>query len=132
MIESIDVSRANWLRWAHELQTIAQAGLTYCRDDFDLDRYRSVQRIAAEIIAAHSSLGLEAVTELLQIEPGYATPKIDVRAAVFDRGRILLVREVADGRWSLPGGWADVGESAREVTEREVREEAGLEVRATK
>src|SRR5688572_27139622 len=126
------MSSRNWSSWARDLQTLAQAGLTYCRDEFDLDRYRSVQRIAAEIIEAHSTASIEEVTELLTMEPGYVTPKVDVRAAVFDRGRILLVKEVSDGRWSLPGGWADCGESAAEVTEREVREEAGLEVRATK
>jgi ADP-ribose pyrophosphatase YjhB (NUDIX family) len=120
------------VRWAQELQTLAQAGLTYGKDEFDLERYRSVQRIAAEINATHSTSPIEEVTELLTMEPGYVTPKVDVRAAVFDRGRILIVKEISDDRWSLPSGWADCGESAAEVTEREVHEEAGLEVRATK
>jgi ADP-ribose pyrophosphatase YjhB (NUDIX family) len=122
----------SWLTWADALQTIAAAGLTYSRDPFDRERFEAVQRIAAEILALRTDLDLEVAVERLRAEPGYVTPKVDVRAAVFDAGRVLLVKEVADGRWSLPGGWADLGESPAEVAAREVREEAGLEVRPVK
>jgi ADP-ribose pyrophosphatase YjhB (NUDIX family) len=122
----------SWLTWADALHTIAAAGLTYSCDPFDRERFEAVRRIAAEILARRTDLDLEAATERLRAEPGYVTPKVDVRAAVFDAGRVLLVKEVADGRWSLPGGWADLGESPAEVAAREVREEAGLEVRPVK
>ncbi len=126
------MDRPDWLRWADALQTIASAGLTYSRDPFDRDRFTQVRAVAAEILARHTDLSLPDAAARLAAEPGYATPKVDVRAAVFDGERVLLVREVSDGRWSLPGGWADVGESPAEVAAREVREEAGLEVRVTK
>jgi ADP-ribose pyrophosphatase YjhB (NUDIX family) len=126
------MDRPDWLRWADALQTIASAGLTYSRDPFDRDRFEQVRGIAAEILARHSDLSLAEAGDRLRAEPGYVTPKVDVRAAVFDGDRVLLVREVSDGRWSLPGGWADVGESPAEVAAREVREETGLEVRVTR
>jgi ADP-ribose pyrophosphatase YjhB (NUDIX family) len=126
------MDRPDWLRWAHALQTIASAGLTYSRDPFDRDRFEQVRRIAAEILARHTDLSLPEAEARLRVEPGYVTPKVDVRAVVLDADRVLLVREIADGRWSLPGGWADVGESPAEVAAREVREEAGLEVRVAR
>ncbi len=123
----------DWLRWADTLHTIAAAGLTYTRDPFDRDRFEQVRAVAAELLARHTDLTLPQAEERLRAEPGYVTPKVDVRAAVFDpAGRVLLVRELVDGRWSLPGGWADLGESPAEVAAREVREEAGLEVRPVK
>lgn len=121
-----------WLDWARRLQTIAQAGLTYTRDPFDRERFEQMNQIAAELIAHHTGDPVEHVHAILKVEAGYATPKVDVRAVVFREGKILLVREVSDGQWSLPGGWADIGESASEVAVRETREEAGYEVRATK
>jgi ADP-ribose pyrophosphatase YjhB (NUDIX family) len=123
------VERPPWLAWADTLQTVASAGLAYSKDHFDRDRFEQVRRVAAEILAAHTDLSLPAAQARLAAEPGYVTPKVDVRAAVFDGDRVLLVRELADGRWSLPGGWADVGDSPAEVAAREVREEAGLTVR---
>jgi len=123
------MERPAWLSWADTLQTIAAAGLTYSRDPFDRDRFDQVRRVAAEILAAHTDLDPGAALARLEAEPGYVTPKVDVRALVLDGDRVLLVREVSDGRWSLPGGWADVGQSPAEVAAREVREEAGLLVR---
>jgi ADP-ribose pyrophosphatase YjhB (NUDIX family) len=122
-----------WLRWVKRLQAIAQDGLTYTRDDYDAGRYEQLQEVAAEILAAHSTGGLGEAREMLSLEAGPATPKVDVRAAVFrDGGEVLLVKEPDDGRWSLPGGWADVGESASEAAVREVREESGYRVRAVR
>jgi ADP-ribose pyrophosphatase YjhB (NUDIX family) len=121
-----------WLSWIRRLQTIAQAGLTYTRDPFDRERFEELQRVAAEILAEKVDEPVARVHEILKAEAGYATPKVDVRAAVFQGGTILLVREAIDGRWSLPGGWADIGESASQMAVRETREEAGYEVRATK
>jgi ADP-ribose pyrophosphatase YjhB (NUDIX family) len=121
-----------WLDWAQRLHTIAQAGLTYAQDPFDRERYTELRRIAAEVLAAHSNLPLERVEDFLRLEQGYATPKVDVRAVVEQDGRLLFVREVTDGRWALPGGWADFGDSPSQVAERETREETGFKVRAKK
>jgi ADP-ribose pyrophosphatase YjhB (NUDIX family) len=120
----------DWLRWVKRLQAIAQDGLTYTRDDYDIGRYEQLREVAAEILAAHSTGELDSARELLELETGPATPKVDVRAAVFDGDRILLVKEPDDGSWSLPGGWADVGETPAEAAVREVREETGYRVRA--
>ena len=116
-----------WLEWAVELQSIAQAGLYYCKDEFDKERYERIRAVAAEMIAYKSEIPIEKVRDLFCSETGYQTPKIDTRAAVFKEGRILLVRE-KDGRWSLPGGWADVDISVAENVIKEVKEEAGLDV----
>jgi len=126
------MDRPDWLRIADALQTIASAGLTYSQDPFDRDRFEQVRALAAEILSGHTDLSLEEASARLRAEPGYATPKVDVRAALLDGDKVLLVREVSDGRWSLPGGWAEVGESPGEVAVREVREETGLSVRVLK
>jgi ADP-ribose pyrophosphatase YjhB (NUDIX family) len=122
----------DWLRWVKRLQAIAQEGLTYARDDYDLGRYERLRGIAAEILAAYSTGELEEAHALLDLETGPATPKVDVRAAVFKGGEILLVKEPEDGRWSVPGGWADVGETPAESAVREVHEESGYRVRAVR
>jgi len=118
-----------WLQWIKRLQAIAQDGLTYTKDDYDLGRYEQLRALAAEILAAHSTGTLEEAGDLLALETGPATPKVDVRAAVFREGLILLVNEPGDGGWSLPGGWADVGESPSEAAARETLEESGYRVR---
>ena len=118
-----------WLAWAVELQSLAQAGLTYGKDGFDLERYARIREISAEILAHMTGLPVEKVTGLFCNETGYQTPKLDTRAAIFQDEKILLVRE-NDGRWSLPGGWVDVNVSVKENAVKEVREEAGLEVTA--
>jgi ADP-ribose pyrophosphatase YjhB (NUDIX family) len=121
-----------WLRWVKSLQAIAQDGLTYATDPYDLGRYERLRELAAEMLAAHSTGGLEEARGLLELETGPATPKVDVRAAVFRDDEILLVKEPEDGGWSVPGGWADVGETASESAVREVREESGYGVRAVR
>ncbi len=125
---------ARWLDWAQRLQALAQNGLTFCTSEFDLERYRAVRQVAAEMIAAAADeQEIPRVLGLLVAETGYATPKVDVRGVVFDaRGWLLMVRERSDGQWTLPGGWADVGVSPAENVVREIREEAGLKARAVK
>ena len=118
-----------WLNWAVELQSLAQAGLFYGKDVFDRERYQRIREIAAEMLCKPSGLPKERVMELFCCENGYQTPKLDTRAAVFQGDRILLVQE-RNGTWSLPGGWVDVNLSVKESAEKEVREEAGLEVTA--
>ena len=121
-----------WLLWARELQAIAQTGLTFGTDRYDLERYQRLRAIAVEMLAVNSNTPIEQVRGLFDQDVGYPTPKIDVRAAVFREDRILLVREIGDGRWTMPGGWADVNQSAQECVEREVKEESGFDARAVK
>ena len=121
-----------WLVWAKALQAIAQNGLTYTENHFDVERYKSVREIAAEIMASYARVDRTLVLNLFSQETGYATPKVDVRGVVFQADQILLVKEKADGRWTLPGGWADVNESPREAVVREIREESGYETLPTK
>jgi len=122
----------DWLEWARRLGAIAQTGIEYANNDYDRERYAAVRSIAAHIAAAGSGADVARIEQLLASERGYATPKVDVRAAVFRDGRVLLVKERSDGCWTLPGGWADVGEGPRAAVEREVREESGYEVRAVR
>lgn len=121
-----------WLVWTRRIAALAQNGLTYTDGPFDRERYDELRRIAAEMAAAYSGSEPEVVLDLFQREGGYATPKVDVRGVVFRDGKILLVREAEDGRWTLPGGWADVGETPREAVEKEIREESGYLTSAVK
>jgi ADP-ribose pyrophosphatase YjhB (NUDIX family) len=126
------MSNPLWLNWARRLQAIAQSGLTYCKDKFDIQRYEQIRALAAEIMADGSAQDPARLEKLFAQQSGYATPKVDVRVAAFQNGRILLVRELEDGCWTLPGGWADVGEPPSIAAAREVLEESGYEVRITK
>ena len=121
-----------WLEWAREIQALAQTGQTYAMNDWQRGRYRRLMEISAEIISAHTHLPIEPILEGFVNQPGYATPKVDVRGAVFKDGKILLVRERMDGGWTMPGGWADVGDSPAQGAEREVLEESGFCVRTRK
>ena len=124
----------DWLTWTRELQAIAQTGLAYRCAAYDRERYEQVRALASRMMAAHTDASAERIDALFALERGYATPKVDVRGAVFDEaGRILMVREVADDdRWTLPGGWADVNLTAAENVVKEVQEESGLSVRVRK
>jgi ADP-ribose pyrophosphatase YjhB (NUDIX family) len=128
------MTEPDWLRWARELQAIAQTGLAFEPKPYDRERYEQVRALASRMMGAYAGAEPERVEGLFAQERGYATPKIDVRGAVFDEhGRILMVREIADAhRWTLPGGWADVNLSPAENTVKEVREESGLDVRVRK
>jgi ADP-ribose pyrophosphatase YjhB (NUDIX family) len=121
------------LEWVRRLQAIAQSGLAYAKNQYDVERYEQVRRIAAEIAASHSGATVDSIDALFSEGTGYATPKVVIRAVVLDEeGAVLLVREKEDGLWTLPGGWVDVGESPSESVESEVKEESGYEVRAVK
>jgi ADP-ribose pyrophosphatase YjhB (NUDIX family) len=121
-----------WLEWAQRLQAIAQNGLTYTQNPFEIERYEHIREIAAEIMAAQSDLYVNHIRDLFADQAGYATPKVDVRGVVFRDNAILLVKERRDGLWTLPGGWADVNDSPGEATVREVYEESGYQTRAVK
>ncbi len=121
-----------WLTIGRELQAIAQTGLHFSREPFDLQRFARIQELAAQLIAEGSTADAAGLLTLFQAESGYATPKVDVRGAAFRDGRVLMVREISDGGWTLPGGWADVNQSASECVVREIFEESGFTATALK
>lgn len=119
------------MKWAIEIQSLSQIGLTYTKDVYDRERYQRLREISAEMLAKKTEVSIEKVKDLFCHETGYQTPKLDTRAAIFRNNKILLVHE-NNGTWSLPGGWCDVLESVKSNTEKEVREETGLNVKAVK
>jgi ADP-ribose pyrophosphatase YjhB (NUDIX family) len=121
-----------WLSIARELRAIAQTGLTFTADRFDRQRYARVRELAASMLALGSGGDYDVILGVLRGDMGYATPKVDVRGAAFVDGRVLLVREISDGKWTLPGGWADINQTAGECVVREIREESGFEARILK
>lgn len=126
------MSDSDWLAWVKRLRAIAQTGREYSRDGYDLERYAELQSISQAMLARLADAAPARIAELFLPEKGYPTPKVDLRAGVFDGDRVLLVRETSDGRWSLPGGWADEHDSPKQGTEREVLEESGYVVDAVK
>lgn len=121
-----------WLTIARELQAIAQTGLHFSTDRFDRQRFTRVRELAAAIMAQGSVADAGKILDLFEKDSGYATPKVDVRGAAFMDGRVLMVREISDGGWTLPGGWADVNQTPAECVVREIAEESGFEARALK
>lgn len=121
-----------WLAWSTRLQAIAQTGLTFGQDPYDIERYHAIREIAAEMLAAGADMDLTVIRNLLSADDGYATPKVDVRGVIFRDHKLLFVREKSDGKWTLPGGWADVCASPAENVVREISEETGYQTRATK
>lgn len=122
----------NWLKLAKQLQAISQTGLTYATDQYDIERYQQIRIIAANILAKNSGIDADSIVEIFTAQAGYATPKVDTRGVVFRDNKILLVKEISDGLWTLPGGWADIGMSPSENVTREVFEESGFETTAKK
>jgi len=127
-----DSSLPRWLEWAREIQALAQTGEAFAQSGYDAQRWRRLTAIAAEIVAEHAGLDAGAVSEVLVAARGYATPKVDVRGAVVTEAGILLVQERSDSLWTMPGGWADVGDPPAAMVAREVREESGYEVAVRK
>lgn len=121
-----------WLKWAKELQSLSQSGLNYTENPFEIERYKAIMKVSAEIMAEYSSVETEKIIDLFSRQAGHATPRVDVRGVVFKDGKILLVKEKLDGKWTLPGGWADPNETPSHAVEREVFEESGFNVKAEK
>ena len=115
----------DWLGWSRNLLAIAQNGLAFTKDPFDRERFVAIEQIAKEMIAGHSDLPFERLERIFSGENGYATPKVDVRGGVFQGDKVLLVREISDGLWTLPGGWSDVGDTPSASVEKEILEESG-------
>jgi len=123
---------ANILQWARKVQAIAQNGLAFTQDPFDKERFEQLQQLVAQILTSELDITPGQLAELWQGDEGYATPKVDVRGGVFDGNKVLLVRERSDGKWTLPGGWVDVGDAPSFAVEREIREESGYLAKAVK
>ena len=128
------MTAARRLELFRSLQALARTGLHFCRDEYDRERYEQIERIAAELIAAGATLTPEELRQAWGRDTGYVTPKVEVRGAVFRRedGKVLLVRETADGLWTLPGGWADVNDAPSAAVRKEIEQEAGFRTRVTK
>jgi len=122
----------NWIDVAQQLQTISQAGLTYCKNEYDLERYKELKEIVKNIISNYAKKDFNTIVTFIDNEKGYLTPKVDIRAVVFENHKILMVQEKIDQKWSLPGGWADVGHSPFQNAAKEVYEEAGINVKPVK
>lgn len=120
--------RNRWLAWIQDLQAIAQNGLRYSKDRYDIERFQKLRSVCAEMLAELSDTAPKKVQALFDAYDGTATPKIDVRAVVIEDDRVLMVRQIVEGKWTLPGGWADVGQSLSEAIVQEVREESGYVV----
>jgi len=126
------MSEPSWLVMGRELRAIAQIGLTFSQDPFDRQRFERIRELAAALIADGSGDDEVKLLDLFRQDTGYATPKVDVRGAAFRDGQVLMVREVSDGGWTLPGGWADVNQTPAECVVREIAEESGFQARAVK
>jgi len=119
-----------WLEWARQIQALSQTGYHYAENEYQRERYKRLTEIAAEIASESAGLEYTPLLDVFRAQIGYATPRVDVRAAVFQQGKLLLVRERQDNGWTMPGGWADVGNVPSEAAEREACEEAGFHVKA--
>lgn len=117
-----------WLAWAKQIQAVAQTGLTYAKDVYDIERYEMLRQLSIDILSEYTDIGKETIKLTFAGDTGYATPKVDIRAVVFQDDKILLVREKIDGAWALPGGWADIGLSPSEIAVKEAKEESGFDV----
>lgn len=121
-----------WLDWARQIQSLSQTGLAFASNNYEVERNKKLLDLSTEIVAAYTNLQQEDINVVMMEQPGYATPKIDVRSAVFKNGEILLVQESTDECWAMPGGWADVGDYPSDVAVRETKEESGYDVVAKK
>lgn len=126
------MEQLKWLAWAQQIQAISQTGLAYSKDVYDLERFEQLRALSIEIMREYVDVEVDQIQDLFASETGYATPKVDIRGVVFQDNKILMVKEKIDGAWALPGGWADIGLSPKEVVVKEVREESGYEVKAVR
>lgn len=121
-----------WNEWVQRLQALSQSGLTFTDNPFEIERYKELRNIAAEIASEYSKHSFKEAEQYFSRDWGYATPKVEVRGAVFREGKILLVKEIADGKWTIPGGFCDVGISPKENVIKEVKEESGYDIEVIK
>lgn len=122
----------SWLQWTQQIQAIAQNGFTFSKDPFDRERYEQLRALACEILEKYTGVDTKVIHSLFAVDTGYATPKVDIRVVVFVNGKVLMVKQKDTGRWALPGGWADIGQSPSEAAIKELREETGYEAKPVK
>jgi hypothetical protein len=132
MTENNSFNKNDWFAWASEIQSIAQNGLTFAQSEYDKERYHQLMHIASDMMASISQIPAHEILELFVSQSGYATPKVDVRGAIFQNESVLLVKESQDHCWTLPGGWADRDYSAAFCMKKEIAEESGYEVKVQK
>jgi ADP-ribose pyrophosphatase YjhB (NUDIX family) len=120
------------LKIARRIQSIAQAGLHYSQNPFDTQRYGELRELSVMLASAVTDTKVDAIRDLFTFENGFQTPKVDIRAVVLKDDKILLSRERSDGRFSIPGGFADINYSPSQVAIKEVLEETGLNVRVNR
>lgn len=118
-----------WLETAKKLQSIAQTGLFYSTSPYDRERYEQIVNLCNELIAHYGNQSVSRIKNLFNIDNGYITPKVDIRSVIFKDDQILMVKEKSDGKWTVPGGWADIGYTPYEIAVKETSEEAGLKVK---
>lgn len=116
------------LDWAKRIQALAQSGLAYGKDQYDMERYQELREISVDMIALMSLQDRVELEKGFASEQGYATPKVGARGVIFEQGKVLMVREESDGKWCLPGGWSDIGETPSGTVIKEVKEETGYDV----
>lgn len=121
-----------WVDYVKRVEAISRIGLTNCRNPYDIERYEELRRLSVEFLRAYTGEEMERIEDLFASDPGYRTPKVEVRGVVFKEGKVLLVRELADNKWSLPGGYCEIGYSISENVEREIAEESGYKAKAVK
>ena len=118
---------------AQRIRALSQTGLAYAQNGYEIDRCNELITVSDRIMSLVSGISEEEIHACYTLAKEYATPKVDVRAVIFnDQDEVLLVREKLDGRWSIPGGWSDVGYSPKEVAVKETKEETGLDVRVVR
>ena len=124
------MTEPRWLTFTKRLNAIAQIGLTYATNAYDIERYEQLRDLAIDMADAYSDSPPERIHDLFTSEQAYPTPKIDVRGVLFHEDKILLVEEASEKLWTLPGGWADIGDTPKQAVEREIVEESGYIARA--
>jgi ADP-ribose pyrophosphatase YjhB (NUDIX family) len=117
---------------SRRLLALSQTGLHFTQEEYDRERYREMAQIASEMLALESNMTPDQLRAAWLVEDGYATPKCDVRGAVFRGDQVLMVKERVDGKWTLPGGWADVNDTPSQAVEKEIEQESGFTARAVK
>ena len=119
----------HWLDIAKKINSIAQTGLAFTKDEFDSERYNELLDLSILILNNITEIDSQKLEFVFNRDIGYQTPKVSVRAVIFHAEKILLVKEKMDNKWSLPGGYADTGMSPSEIVVKEVKEESGFDVK---